>query len=31
MTINAQVGNIATYTCKFTGNGELTQEEPEEE
>lgn len=31
MTINAQVGNIATYNCKFTGNGELTQEEPEEE
>ncbi len=26
LTINAQVGNLATYTAKFTGNGELTQE-----
>lgn len=26
LTITAQVGNIATYTAKFTGNGELTQE-----
>jgi hypothetical protein len=27
LTINAQVGNITTYTAKFTGNGELTQEQ----
>jgi hypothetical protein len=27
ITINAQVGNITTYTAKFTGNGELTQEQ----
>jgi hypothetical protein len=26
LTINAQVGNIATYTAKLTGNGELYQE-----
>jgi hypothetical protein len=26
LTINAQVGNIATYTAKFTGNGGLYQE-----
>jgi hypothetical protein len=25
LTITAQVGNIATYTAKFTGNGELQQ------
>ena len=27
LTITAQVGNITTYTAKFTGNGELTQEQ----
>lgn len=26
LSIAAQVGNIATYNAKFTGNGELTQE-----
>ena len=26
LTINAQAGNIATYTAKFTGNGGLYQE-----